>query len=134
MSETRYTDQHEWVRVDGDEGTVGITRHATEQLGDVVFVELPKLGLSIAKGAEAAVVESVKAASEVYAPVGGTVTAVNTAIGDEPAKVNADPEGEGWFFKLTLSNRGGTLHSDDQGAVRRVCERSVEKPRDVVLV
>jgi glycine cleavage system H protein len=104
MSETRFTDQHEWVRVDGDEGTVGITRHATEQLGDVVFVELPTLGLSIAKGAEAAVVESVKAASEVYAPVGGTVTAVNAAIGDEPAKVNADPEGEGWFFKLKLAN------------------------------
>jgi glycine cleavage system H protein len=90
--------------VDGGEGTVGITRHATEQLGDVVFVELPKLGLSIAKGAQAAVVESVKAASEIYAPVGGTVTAVNAAIGDEPAKVNADPEGEGWFFKLKLAN------------------------------
>ena len=104
MSETRFTDQHEWVRVEGNEGTVGITRHATEQLGDVVFVELPKLGQSIAKGAEAAVVESVKAASEVYAPVGGTVTAVNAAIGDEPAKVNADPEGAGWFFKLKLAN------------------------------
>ena len=104
MSETRFTDQHEWVRVEGGEGTVGITRHATEQLGDVVFVELPKLGQSVAKGAEAAVVESVKAASEVYAPVGGAVTAVNAAIGDEPAKVNADPEGEGWFFKLKLSN------------------------------
>ena len=104
MSETRFTDQHEWVRVEGGEGTVGITRHAAEQLGDVVFVELPKLGGSIAKGAEAAVVESVKAASEVYAPVGGTVTAVNAAIGDEPAKVNADPEGAGWFFKLKLAN------------------------------
>ena len=104
MSETRFTDQHEWVRVDGDEGTVGITRHATEQLGDIVFVELPEIGKTLAKGAEAAVVESVKAASEVYAPVGGTVTAVNAAIGDEPAKVNADPEGEGWFFKLKLTN------------------------------
>ena len=104
MSETRFTDQHEWVRVEGGEGTVGITRHAAEQLGDVVFVELPKLGGSIAKGAEAAVVESVKAASEIYAPVGGTVTAVNAAIGDEPAKVNADPEGEGWFFKLKPAN------------------------------
>ena len=104
MSETRFTDQHEWVRVEGDEGTIGITRHATEQLGDIVFVELPEIGKTLAKGAEAAVVESVKAASEVYAPVGGTVTAVNAAIGDEPAKVNADPEGEGWFFKLKLSN------------------------------
>jgi len=104
MSETRFTDQHEWVRVDGDEGTVGITRHATEQLGDVVFVELPKLGRNLAKGAEAAVVESVKAASEVYAPVGGAVTAVNEALNADPAKVNADPEGAGWFFKLKLAN------------------------------
>jgi glycine cleavage system H protein len=104
MSETRFTDQHEWVRVEGNEGTVGITRHATEQLGDVVFVELPKPGQNIAKGAEAAVVESVKAASEIYAPVGGAVTAVNEALSADPAKVNADPEGEGWFFKLKLSN------------------------------
>ena len=104
MSETRFTDQHEWVRVEGGEGTIGITRYATEQLGDVVFVELPKLGQSIAKGAEAAVVESVKAASEIYAPVGGTVAAVNEALNDDPAKVNADPEGEGWFFKLKLAN------------------------------
>ena len=104
MSETRFTDQHEWVRVEGGEGTVGITRHATEQLGDVVFVELPKLGLNIAKGAEAAVVESVKAASEIYAPVGGTVTAVNEALNADPAKANADPEGEGWFFKLKLTD------------------------------
>ena len=96
MSETRYTDQHEWVRVDGGEATVGITRYATEQLGDVVFVELPKLGHVLAKGAEAAVVESVKAASEVYAPVGGTVAAVNEALNDDPAKVNGDPEGDGW--------------------------------------
>lgn len=104
MSETRFTDQHEWVRVEGEEGTVGITRYATEQLGDVVFVELPKLERNIAKGAEAAVVESVKAASEIYAPVGGAVTAVNEALNEDPAKVNADPEGEGWFFKLKLTN------------------------------
>ena len=102
MSETRFTDQHEWIRVDGGEGAVGITRYATEQLGDVVYIELPKIGSSIAKGAEAAVVESVKAASEIYAPAGGTVTAVNEALNDDPAKVNADPEGEGWFFKLKL--------------------------------
>lgn len=105
MSETRYTDQHEWVRVEGDEGTIGITRYATEQLGDVVFVDLPSIGKTIAKGAEGAVVESVKAASEVYAPVGGTVTAVNGALGDDPAKVNASPEDEGWFFKIKLTNK-----------------------------
>jgi glycine cleavage system H protein len=101
---TYYTDQHEWIRVEGDEGTVGITRHATEQLGDVVFVEVPAVGKVLAKGAEGAVVESVKAASEVYAPVGGAVTAVNEEIAGDPAKVNADPEGEGWFFKIKLSN------------------------------
>jgi glycine cleavage system H protein len=104
MSEIRFTDQHEWVRVDGDEGTVGITVHAAEQLGDVVFVELPDLGKHIAKGEQAAVVESVKAASEVYAPIGGAVTAVNAAITDVPAQVNADPQGEGWFFKMKIIN------------------------------
>ena len=105
MSETRYTEQHEWVRVEGDEGTVGITAHAAEQLGDVVFVELPAVGKAIAKGGEGAVVESVKAASEVYAPVGGTVTAVNDDLANDPAKVNAGPEGEGWFFKLKLTDK-----------------------------
>jgi len=104
MSETRYTEQHEWVRVEGGEGTIGITRYATEQLGDVVFVELPDIGKTLARGAEGAVVESVKAASEVYAPVGGKVTAVNEALASDPAKVNAEPEGEGWFFKLKLSD------------------------------
>jgi glycine cleavage system H protein len=104
MSEMRFTDQHEWVRVDGDEGTVGITRHAAEQLGDVVFVDLPSVGKTLAKGGEAAVVESVKAASEVYAPVGGSVTAVNGDLGSEPAKVNASPEEDGWFFKLKIKD------------------------------
>ena len=104
MSETRFTDQHEWVRLDGDEATIGITRHAAEQLGDVVFVELPQAGRKVGAGAEAAVVESVKAASEVYAPVGGEVTAANSALEAEPAKVNEDPEGAGWFFKLKLSD------------------------------
>ncbi len=106
MSEVRYTDQHEWVRVDGGEATVGITKFATEQLGDVVFVELPEAGRKVGAGGEAAVVESVKAASEVYAPLSGEVTASNAALTDDPAKVNADPEGEGWFFKLRLSDAG----------------------------
>lgn len=105
MSEVRFTDQHEWVRLDGDEATIGITKYAAEQLGDVVYVELPEAGRKVGAGGEAAVVESVKAASEVYAPVGGEVTGANTALTDDPAKVNADPEGEGWFFKLKLANR-----------------------------
>ncbi|HEX4295809.1 MAG TPA: glycine cleavage system protein GcvH [Rhizomicrobium sp.] len=106
MSEVRYTDQHEWVRVDGGEATVGITKFATEQLGDVVFVELPEAGRKVGAGGEAAVVESVKAASEVYAPLSGEVTASNAALTDDPAKVNADPEGEGWFFKIKLADAG----------------------------
>jgi glycine cleavage system H protein len=105
MSEMRFTDQHEWVRLDGEEATVGITRHAAEQLGDVVFVELPQAGRRVGAGGEAAVVESVKAASEVYAPVGGEVTAANGALEAEPAKVNEDPEGAGWFFKLKVSDK-----------------------------
>jgi len=116
MSEVRYTDQHEWVRVDGGEATVGITKYAAEQLGDVVFVELPEAGRKVGKGGEAAVVESVKAASEVYAPVGGEVTASNAALTDDPAKVNADPEGEAWFFKLKGVDAGefGKLMSREQ--------------------
>jgi glycine cleavage system H protein len=105
MSETRYTDQHEWVRVEGDEATVGITKYAAEQLGDVVFVEVPEPGRNLGKGGEAAVVESVKAASEVYAPVDGEVVAANAAIANDPAKVNADPEGEGWFFRLKIADK-----------------------------
>ncbi|HXC55354.1 MAG TPA: glycine cleavage system protein GcvH [Rhizomicrobium sp.] len=105
MSDVRFTDQHEWVRVDGDEATIGITKYAAEQLGDVVFVELPDVGRKIGAGGEAAVVESVKAASEVYAPVGGEVSSANPALSEDPAKVNADPEGEGWFFKLKLADK-----------------------------
>jgi glycine cleavage system H protein len=106
MSETRYTTQHEWVCVEGDEATVGITKYAAEQLGDVVFVEVPEPGRSLGQGGEAAVVESVKAASEVYAPIGGEVIAANAAIANDPAKVNADPEGDGWFFRLKLADKG----------------------------
>jgi len=100
MSETRFTDQHEWVRLDGDTATVGITKYAAEALGDVVFVELPQKGRKVGAGAEAAVVESVKAASEVYSPVGGEVTEANAALEAAPGSVNDDPEGAGWFFKL----------------------------------
>ncbi len=95
MSDVRYTDQHEWVRVDGDEVTIGITKYAAEQLGDVVYVELPESGRKVGAGGEAAVVESVKAASEVYAPVSGEVTGSNPDLTSDPAKVNADPEGAG---------------------------------------
>ena len=99
-----YTKDHEWVRVDGDSATVGITDFGQGQLGDVVFVEVPEAGRTVSQGGEAAVVESVKAASDVYAPVGGTVTEGNQAVVDEPSLVNTDPEGEGWFFRLTLSD------------------------------
>ena len=99
-----FTKDHEWIRVEGDQATVGISDHAQEQLGDIVFAEVPDAGKQLSKGAEAAVVESVKAASDVYAPVGGTVTEGNQAVVDEPSLVNTDPEGEGWFFKLTLSD------------------------------
>jgi glycine cleavage system H protein len=104
MSTTRYTKEHEWISVDGDVGTCGITEFAQEQLGDVVFVELPEVGRTVTQNEEIAVVESVKAASEIYAPVGGEVVAVNDALGEEPGKVNEDATGEGWFFKIKLSN------------------------------
>ena len=116
MSETRFTDQHEWVRIEGDEATVGITKYATEQLGDVVFVELPEKGRKVVTGGEAAVVESVKAASEVFSPIAGEITVSNEALVADPAKVNADPEGEGWFFKLKIADKGelAKLMSADQ--------------------
>lgn len=116
MSEVRYTDQHEWVRVDGDVATVGITKYAADQLGDVVFVELPEAGRKVGKGGEIAVVESVKAASEVYAPVGGEISESNPALAAEPAKINADPEGEGWFFRMRLADKSelGKLMSEAQ--------------------
>jgi glycine cleavage system H protein len=101
---TYFTQDHEWISVEGDSATVGITDYAQAQLGDVVFVEVPPAGTEVAKGKEAAVVESVKAASDVYAPVSGTVTEANAALEADPSLVNTSPEGEGWFFKLTLSN------------------------------
>jgi glycine cleavage system H protein len=104
MADVRYTRDHEWIRLDGDVGVVGITTYAQSQLGDVVFVELPAIGKRLEKGAEAAVVESVKAASEVYSPVGGEVVAINDALEAAPAMVNEDAEGKGWFLKLKLSD------------------------------
>jgi glycine cleavage system H protein len=101
---TRYSKDHEYVRLDGDVATVGITAYAQEQLGDVVFVELPEVGKSLAPGDDAAVVESVKAASEVYAPLGGEVVEVNTDLESTPGTVNEDPTGKGWFFKMRLAN------------------------------
>ena len=99
-----FTKEHEWIRVDGDVATVGISDHAQEALGDIVFAEVPDAGRSLSKGDDAAVVESVKAASDVYAPVGGEVVEGNSALADDPALINRDPEGEGWFFKLKLSD------------------------------
>jgi glycine cleavage system H protein len=102
---TRYfTTEHEWIDVDGTSATVGITSYAQEQLGDIVFADVPAPGATLKKGGDAAVVESVKAASDVYAPVSGTVTQGNPALGDDPSLVNSDPEGEGWFFRLDLSD------------------------------
>src|ERR687884_1007384 len=102
MSTVRYTKDHEWISVEGDIGTVGITAYAQSQLGDVVYVELPEIGKKVAKSGEAAVVESVKAASEVYAPVSGEVVEVNGALESTPAIVNQDAQGQGWFLKLRL--------------------------------
>ena len=106
MSTTRYTREHEYIRVDGDSGTVGITDYAQKTLGDVVFVELPEVGKTFGKGKEAAVVESVKAASEVYAPVSGEIIAVNGALEKAPGDVNEEPAGKGWFFKIRIADPG----------------------------
>jgi glycine cleavage system H protein len=101
----KYTEEHEWLAVDGDVATVGITQHASEQLGDVVFVDLPSVGKKVSKGKEAAVVESVKAASDVYAPIDGEILEVNAAIKDDPSKVNSDPEGSAWFMKIKIADQ-----------------------------
>lgn len=124
MATIRYTKEHEWVRVEGDVGTVGITDHAQEQLGDLVFIELPPIGKRIAQGAEAAVVESVKAASEVYAPVGGEVVEVNEALNGDPAKVNADPMGDGWFFKIRIADKAELDKLLDEAGYRELAGES----------
>ena len=115
---TYFTREHEWIRVEGDTATVGISNHAQEALGDIVFAEVPEAGRHVGKGQEAAVVESVKAASDVYAPVSGEVIEGNLAIADDPALVNSDPEGEGWFFKLRLDDPGELDGLMDEAAYR----------------
>ena len=117
-----FTKDHEWVRVAGDSATVGISDHAQAALGDIVFAEVPEAGRTLAKGDEAAVVESVKAASDVYAPVSGTVTEANAALGDDPALANREPEEGGWFFKLTLSDPSELDGLIDEPAYRAWCE------------
>jgi len=105
MAEKKYSKKHEWVELNGEIATIGITKHATEQLGDIVFTEVPAKGKTLDTGAEAAVVESVKAASDVYSPISGEVTEGNEAIVSDPSLVNQDPEGNGWFFKLKISDQ-----------------------------
>ncbi len=113
-----FTKDHEWLSVDGGTATVGVTDYAQSALGDVVFVELPAAGATVTKGKEAAVVESVKAASDVYSPVSGTVTEANAALEEDPALVNTSPEANGWFFKLTLSDAGELDGLMDEGAYK----------------
>ena len=116
MASFHYTKDHEYIRIDGDIATVGISDYAQQQLGDVVFVELPATGATFKAGDQAAVVESVKAASEVYMPVAGEIIEVNSALEGEPAKVNADPAGDGWFFKVRLANPADAGKLMDQAA------------------
>ncbi|MPZ31669.1 MAG: glycine cleavage system protein GcvH [Rhodospirillales bacterium] len=116
MADTKYTQEHEWLRVEGDVGTIGITQYAQEQLGDVVFVDVPQAGRKVAKGEACAVVESVKAASDIYAPVSGEVVEANAALADSPGDVNAEPMGKGWFFKIKLSDKGELAGLMDEAA------------------
>lgn len=122
MSDLRFTKDHEWLRIEGDAAVVGISDYAQEKLGDIVYVELPEVGRKVAKGAEAAVVESVKAASEVYTPVSGEVVAINDALGENPAEVNGDAMGKGWFFKIRLDNPAELGDLMDEAAYRKFVE------------
>ena len=115
----RFTEDHEWLKLEGDVATVGITAHATELLGDIVFVQLPDPGTKLNKGEGAAVVESVKAASDVYAPLAGEVVEINQAIVDDPAIVNADPQGTGWFFKMKLADLSAMDGLMDEAAYQK---------------
>ena len=105
MSDTKFSKEHEWITLDGEVGTIGITKHATEMLGDIVFAELPEKGSNVEKDGNAGVVESTKAASDIYTPVSGEVVEINQSIVDDPSKINADPEGGAWFFKLKLKDK-----------------------------
>lgn len=118
----KYTKDHEWIRIEGDTGTVGISTYAQQQLGDVVFVELPEAGRKLQAGKEAAVVESVKAASEVYAPVDGEVIEANQAVADDPSLVNRDPQGEGWFLKMRIADKGALDALMDEAAYNAYVE------------
>ncbi len=122
MSDVRYSEGHEWIRLEGELGVVGITDYAQDQLGDVVYVELPEVGHRVEKAAEAAVVESVKAASEIYAPAAGEVVAVNDALNDDPSAVNSDPEGAGWFIKIKLDDMAELDRLMDAEAYRKYLE------------
>jgi glycine cleavage system H protein len=122
MADIRYSKDHEWVRRDGDSVVIGITDYAQNQLGDVVYVELPAVGRKVEQGGEAAVVESVKAASEVYAPVSGEVVAINELLSGEPGRVNADAMGEGWFFKIKLSDPKQLDALMDEAAYKKFIE------------
>lgn len=117
-----YTEEHEWIDVDGDIATVGITDFAQEQLGDIVFVEVPDTGADLSQGGDAAVVESVKAASDVFAPVDGIVTEGNAALDEDPALVNSDPEGEGWFFRMTLGDKSQLDALMNAAAYKAFCD------------
>jgi len=116
MSQLRFSKDHEWIAIDGDVGTVGITQYAQSQLGDIVFVEVPEAGREVKAGSETAVVESVKAASEIYTPVSGTIAEGNSALAETPETVNTDPQGEGWFFKVKIVDAGELDRLMDQAA------------------
>ena len=116
----KFTEEHEWLQIDGDVATVGITTHAAEQLGDLVFVELPEVGATFSKGGDAATVESVKAASDVYCPLDGEIVEINEAITADPSLVNSDPQGAGWFFKLKLANRADADALLDEAAYKEL--------------
>ncbi len=122
MSDIQYSEDHEWITLDGDVGTIGISNYAQEALGDVVFVELPEVGASLDKGAEVGVIESVKAASEIYTPVSGEIVAVNDTVDGDPSLVNTDPLGEGWLFKIKLSNPDELNGLNNQDAYNKFLE------------
>lgn len=115
---TKFTRDHEWIRIEGDVGTVGITDYAQQQLGDIVFIELPAVGTKVSRGGQIAVVESVKAASEIYAPAGGEIVAINEALIGDPAAVNRSPTADGWFFKMRLADPQDLAGAMDEAAYK----------------